>query len=143
MASAAAPPPGPARGPLCPSAWKGGQEVEQDVIAALRTRQIRARRATPLPGFAVALSLSVVDLERFLDIIVKRPLSGDDGLARRIIGRGQDLAPADEPWKFELVPGISDAGFEFRVIANVPDGDVVEVLYRLAENETRHADNDL
>jgi hypothetical protein len=41
------------------------------------------------------------------------------------------------------VPGISDAGFEFRVIANVPDDDVVEVLYRLAENETRHADNDL
>lgn len=133
----------PSRAEAAPSVgWKGGHVVEHDVIAALRMRQIRARQATPLPGFAVALSMSVVDLERFLDIIVKRPMSGDDALAMRIIGRSQDLTPTDEPWKFELVPGISDAGFEFRVIANVPDDDVIDVLYRLTENETRHPDDD-
>lgn len=51
--------------------------------------------------------------------------------------------PADKPWKFELVPGISEAGFEFRVIANVPDDEVIEALNRLTENETRHADDDV
>jgi len=104
---------------------------DEAIVTALRDRGIRASRGASLPGFAAALSMSLVDLERFLDIIVQRPLSRDDGLAMRIIGRGQDLTPTDQPWKFELVPGISDAGFEFHVIANIPDDDVVEVLHRL------------
>jgi hypothetical protein len=113
-----------------------GTSPTQDIVTALQARQIRASPAVTLPGFAgVAIAISVVDLERFLDILIERPLV-DDGLATRVIGRGQDLGPTDEPWRFELVTGIADAGFEFHAIANIPDDDIVEVLYRLADTNT-------
>ena len=113
-----------------------GTSPTQDIITALRAHQIRASAAATLPGFAgVAISISVVDLERFLDILIERPLV-DDGLATRVLGPGRDLGPTDEPWRFELVTGIADAGFEFHAIANIPGDDIGEVLYRLADTNT-------
>ena len=85
----------------------------------------------------VSLGTTVVDLERFLDIIVGHPFSPDDGLALRVIGRGQDLGPSDEPWMFELVPTPVDAGFEFRAIANIPHDDVAGVVARLDASAAR------
>jgi len=104
-----------------------------DIIEALRERHIRAHRAAPHPTCSgKALSMSVVDLERFLDIIVPPPLSVDNDLVLRVCGRPQDLGPLDEPWQFELVPSFVEAGFEFRAIVSIPDDDLEGVTTRIA-----------
>ncbi len=103
-----------------------------DIIDFLKKRRIRVRRAVAVSGFdGIALSMSVFDIERFLDVIVPPPGDPDDGLFLRIIGRSVDLGPEDKPWSFELIPGHADAGFEFHAIANIPGPDVDEVLWRL------------
>jgi hypothetical protein len=49
--------------------------------------------------------MSVIDLERFLDIIVPPPLDPDDELALRIFGRPSDIGVDAEPWRFGLSLG--------------------------------------
>jgi len=75
--------------------------------------------------------MAVYELERFLDTIIDRPIT-DDGLAMRIFGRPQDLTFSDRPWRFDLMPGITEADLiKMHVIANIPMEDIDEVLTRL------------
>ena len=105
---------------------------QTDIIDFLKKRRIRVMRAAAVPGFdGIALSMSVFDIERFLDVLVPPPGDSDDVLFPRIIGRPADLGVEDESWSFELVPGHVDAGFEFHAIANIPGPDVDTVLWRL------------
>lgn len=72
------------------------------------------------------------ELERFLDTIIQRPITEDDGLAMRIFGRPQDLTAADTPWRFDLVPGLSQSDLiRMHVYVNIPEQDIDDVLARL------------
>ena len=106
---------------------------ESTIIEMARSRGIRALAAAPLSGYSVALSMSVPDLKRFLDLLVTPPLDLDhDGLARAIIGRPSDMVVGDEAWQYELVPvGFDADGFEFHATVNIPEDYVAEVRARL------------
>ena len=106
---------------------------ESTIIEMARSRGIRALAAAPLSGYSVALSMSVPDLKRFLDLLVPPPLDlDDDGLARAIVGRASDMVVGDEPWAFEIIPSGFDAdGFELRATVNIPEDYVAEVRARL------------
>jgi hypothetical protein len=106
---------------------------ESTIIEAARSRGIRAMPAAPLSGYSVALGMSVPDLKRFLDTLVRPPLDLDhDGLARAIIGRPSDMVVGDEPWEYEIIPNGFDAdGFDLRATVNIPETYVAEVRARL------------
>jgi hypothetical protein len=98
----------------------------------LRERGIDAWRAVGSAGLPDALSMSVPDLVRFVNLVAPE----GDPLVRRIIGRPQDLDVLDEPWAYELVPGpVSDAGIEFHVIVTIPEADRPTVLARLTDRK--------
>jgi hypothetical protein len=102
------------------------------LVEALAARKIRALRCASVPRWhGVAVSMSVFDLERFLDILIARPVTEDDRLAMRIFGAVTELDSTDEPWRFELAPAMSYAGIKMRVCAYIPEDDVPEVLARL------------
>jgi len=103
------------------------------IVEALRARRIHAMRAVARPDWrGVTVGMAVDELERFLDTIIHRPITEDDGLEMRIFGRAQDLGPTDEAWQFDLVPGLSQSELiRMHVYVLIPAGDVGEVLARL------------
>lgn len=99
----------------------------------LREHGIQSTRAIGSDGLPGALSMSLGDLARFVNLITPDPLAEGDALARHIVGRPQDLNVGDAAWSYELVPGpVSEAGIEFHAIVTIPEGDKDAVLARLA-----------
>lgn len=109
-------------------------EETGSVVDALRTRRIHAWRVSALePDRYVTVSMSASDAERFIDILIE-PLRADDEFAMRIFGRPQDLTVSDEPWKFEVTPGITDQDLaKLHVYVSIPLDDVDEALARLRD----------
>lgn len=105
----------------------------RDLVDALRARRIPAMQSVPAPGSdAVTVSMAVDLLERFLDTIISRPITEEDGLAMRIFGRPQDLTAADEAWTYDLRPSLSQSDLiRMHVYVNIPADDVDEVVARL------------
>jgi len=99
----------------------------------LEERGIHAIRAAPMQrhGFE-ALAMSTYSVQEFLNVLFPGPMTDDDRLAMRALGRGTDLGPSDTPWRFEAVPTAKDfdSPMELRIIVEMPKSDIAEVLAR-------------
>jgi hypothetical protein len=105
------------------------------LVDALHVRRIWAYRVgSDRDWHGVTVSMSGYDLERFLDIVIKQPLTEDDGITRHILARSHELEQTDEQWEFECTPGLSEARLiKLHVYARIPASDVAEVIARLKD----------
>ena len=99
----------------------------------LDQRGIRTMRAAPNKRGLAAMSMSTYSVQEFLNVLAPGPVTGDDALEMRILGRPQDLGPDDVPWEFEAVPTVRDmeSGIELKIIVSMPWADVEAVVQRL------------
>jgi hypothetical protein len=102
------------------------------LVDALRSRGIHVIRAVTDRGFT-GLAMTTYSAQEFLTAIAPGPIDGSDALSLRVIGRGQDLGPDDEPWRFDATPTVRDdeSPVELRIYVHIPDMDLAETVRRL------------
>ncbi len=92
----------------------------------------------PVDAGYVSVSMRAAETQLFLSAIGPGPIKGDDGLELRVGGRGQDLGPDDQEWRFEAsaYPPGEHSGLELFITVGIPESDVPEVVNRLRGQRT-------